>query len=157
MAGTCWSCAPSTAPSIPGIVHGSSGSGASLFLEPLSTVEINNEIVALEQQEAEEVHRILLALTDALRRRGDDVERTVGAATEFDVLQARASFSTLVNGDASGHRDRRQARVASGATSAADSGVAASPWCGVRQQGAVFGPRQGGPAGLRRGSCDVTP
>jgi DNA mismatch repair protein MutS2 len=84
--------------SIPGIVHGSSGSGASLFLEPLSTVEINNEIVALEQQEAEEVHRILLALTDALRRRGDDVQRTVGAATDFDVLQARASFSTLVNG-----------------------------------------------------------
>jgi DNA mismatch repair protein MutS2 len=84
--------------SIPGIVHGSSGSGASLFLEPLSTVEINNEIVALEQQEAEEVHRILLALTDTLRRRGDDVDRTVGAATEFDVLQARASFSTLVNG-----------------------------------------------------------
>ena len=55
--------------SIPGIVHGSSGSGASLFLEPLSTVEINNDIVALEQQEAEEVRRILLALADALRRR----------------------------------------------------------------------------------------
>jgi len=36
---------------IPGIVHGSSASGASLFLEPLSTVEINNDIVALEQQE----------------------------------------------------------------------------------------------------------
>ena len=52
---------------IPGIVHGSSGSGASLFLEPLSTVEINNDIVALEQQEAEEVRRILLALSDALR------------------------------------------------------------------------------------------
>jgi DNA mismatch repair protein MutS2 len=84
--------------SIPGIVHGSSGSGASLFLEPLSTVEINNEIVALEQQEAEEVHRILLALTDTLRGRGDDVQRTVQAATDFDVLQARASFSKLVDG-----------------------------------------------------------
>ena len=84
--------------SIPGIVHGSSGSGASLFLEPLSTVEINNEIVALEQQEAEEVHRILLALTDALRRRDDDVQRTVAAATGFDVLQARASCSKLVDG-----------------------------------------------------------
>jgi len=47
--------------SIPGIVHGSSASGASLFLEPLSTVDINNEIVALEQQEAEEVHRICSA------------------------------------------------------------------------------------------------
>lgn len=58
--------------SIPGIVHGSSGSGASLFLEPLSTVEINNDIVALEQQEQEEVRRILLALSDAFRRRGAD-------------------------------------------------------------------------------------
>src|SRR5207253_9441081 len=43
---------------IPGIVHGASASGASLFLEPLSTVEINNDIVTLEQQEAEEVRRI---------------------------------------------------------------------------------------------------
>ena len=84
--------------SIPGIVHGSSGSGASLFLEPLSTVEINNDIVALEQQESEEVRRILLALTDAFRRRGDDVDRTVDAATELDVLHARAQFSILVDG-----------------------------------------------------------
>jgi DNA mismatch repair protein MutS2 len=83
---------------IPGIVHGSSGSGASLFLEPLSTVEINNDIVALEQQEAEEVRRILLALTDAFRRRGDDLQRTVDAATELDVLQARAQFSLAVDG-----------------------------------------------------------
>jgi DNA mismatch repair protein MutS2 len=83
---------------IPGIVHGSSGSGASLFLEPLSTVEINNDIVELEQQEAEEVRRILLALTDAFRNRGDDMERTVAAATELDVLQARAQFSIAVDG-----------------------------------------------------------
>ena len=83
---------------IPGIVHGSSGSGASLFLEPLSTVEINNDIVALEQQEAEEVRRILLALADALRRRAGDLQRTVDAATELDVLQARARFSLLVDG-----------------------------------------------------------
>jgi DNA mismatch repair protein MutS2 len=83
---------------IPGIVHGSSGSGASLFLEPLSTVEINNDIVALEQQEAEEVRRILLALVDAFRRRAGDVQRTVEAATELDVLQARARFSILVDG-----------------------------------------------------------
>ena len=56
---------------IPGIIHGSSGSGASLYLEPLSTVEINNEIVALEQQEREEVHRILRQLTDAFRAEAD--------------------------------------------------------------------------------------
>jgi len=83
---------------IPGIVHGSSGSGASLFLEPLSTVEINNDIVALEQQEAEEVRRILLNLTNMFRRRGGDLKRTVGAAAEIDVLHARARFSRLVDG-----------------------------------------------------------
>ncbi len=83
---------------IPGIVHGSSGSGASLFLEPLSTVEINNDIVELEQQEAEEVRRILLALTDGFRNRADDLDRTVEAATELDVLQARAQFSITVDG-----------------------------------------------------------
>ena len=83
---------------IPGIVHGSSGSGASLFLEPLSTVEINNDIVALEQQEHEEVRRILLALSDAFRRRTADLQRTIEAATEIDVLQAKARLSTLLNG-----------------------------------------------------------
>ena len=83
---------------IPGIVHGASASGASLFLEPLSTVEINNDIVALEEQEAEEVRRILLALTDAFRRRADDLEQTIGAATELDVLQGRARFSESIDG-----------------------------------------------------------
>jgi DNA mismatch repair protein MutS2 len=83
---------------IPGIVHGSSGSGASLFLEPLSTVEINNDIVALQQQEAEEVRRILLAIADGLRKRALDLQRTVEAATELDVLQARARFSLMVDG-----------------------------------------------------------
>jgi DNA mismatch repair protein MutS2 len=83
---------------IPGIVHGTSTSGASLFLEPLSTVEINNDIVALEEQEAEEVRRILLALTDAFRQRAADLARTIDAATELDVLQARASYSNSLDG-----------------------------------------------------------
>src|SRR6478672_155301 len=83
---------------IPGIVHGASTSGASLYLEPLSTVEINNEIVALEEQEAEEIRRILLALTDAFRARAADVTRTIDAATDLDVLQSRARFSLKVGG-----------------------------------------------------------
>ncbi|OFW20394.1 MAG: hypothetical protein A3H97_20920 [Acidobacteria bacterium RIFCSPLOWO2_02_FULL_65_29] len=84
--------------SIPGVVHGASASGASLFLEPLSTVEINNDIVALGEQEAEEVRRILLALTDAYRTRAGDLQRTMEAATELDVRQARARYSESVNG-----------------------------------------------------------
>jgi DNA mismatch repair protein MutS2 len=80
---------------IPGIVHGGSTSGASLFVEPLETVEINNEIVALEEQELEEVRRILLALTDAFRGRPDELERTIEVATALDVIQARARFSLM--------------------------------------------------------------
>jgi DNA mismatch repair protein MutS2 len=83
---------------IPGIVHGSSTSGASLFLEPLSTVEINNDIVTLEEQEHEEVLRILLALTDAFRTRQADMQQTIEAATELDVVQARARFSESIDG-----------------------------------------------------------
>lgn len=83
---------------IPGIVHGASSSGASLYLEPLSTVELNNEIVALREQEAEEVRRILLELTDAFRRRDDDLQRMLDIATELDIIQARARFSRMIDG-----------------------------------------------------------
>jgi DNA mismatch repair protein MutS2 len=83
---------------IPGIVHGASTSGASLFLEPLSTVEINNDIVALEEQEAEEVRRILLALSDGFRARAAELSHTIDTAAELDVLQARARFSQSVDG-----------------------------------------------------------
>jgi DNA mismatch repair protein MutS2 len=83
---------------IPGIVHGSSGTGASLYLEPLSTVEINNDIVALEQQEAEEVHRILVALSDLFRGRDAELQATVDAAGQLDVLQAKGQYSIRIGG-----------------------------------------------------------
>jgi DNA mismatch repair protein MutS2 len=83
--------------SIPGIVHGGSTSGASLFVEPLETVEINNDIIALEEQEAEEIRRILLALTDAFRARPTELARTIEVATELDVIQARARLSLLTS------------------------------------------------------------
>ena len=81
---------------IPGIVHGSSTSGASLFLEPLSTVDLNNEIVALEQHEEDEVRRVLTGLSSAFRRRAADLRRTLTAATDLDMVQARAAFATAI-------------------------------------------------------------
>jgi DNA mismatch repair protein MutS2 len=83
---------------IPGVVHGASASGQSLFLEPLGTVEINNDIVELEEKEAVEVRRILLELTDAFRGRPDDLEQTFEMATELDTIQARARFSQRTGG-----------------------------------------------------------
>lgn len=84
--------------SIPGLVHGTSTSGMSLYLEPIATVEINNDIVQIEEQEAEEVQRILLALTELFRGRPDDLARTIEAAAALDVLQARARFSQSIDG-----------------------------------------------------------
>ncbi len=78
---------------IPGIVHGSSSSGASLYLEPIATVQTNNEIVALADREKAEVYRILLELTDGYRARADELDATLHVASELDLLQAKARLA----------------------------------------------------------------
>ena len=87
---------------IPGIVHGSSASGASLYLEPLATVDVNNDIVALAEREKEEIYRILLALTDAFRRRADDLEQTLDAGADFDELHTKVRLAERLGGIAPG-------------------------------------------------------
>jgi len=83
---------------VPGIVHGSSTTGATLFMEPAATVEINNDIVELEDREREEILRILLELTDRFRARPADMIVSREVARELDVLQAKARYSAKVNG-----------------------------------------------------------
>ena len=83
---------------VPGIVHGSSTTGATLFMEPAATVEINNDIVELEDREREEILRILLELTDRFRARPADMIVSREVARELDVLQAKARYSSKVNG-----------------------------------------------------------
>ena len=58
---------------LPGIVHGTSGSGASLFVEPLPAVELNNDIVELQDEERREVVRILQELTAQVGDRADEI------------------------------------------------------------------------------------
>ncbi|HSG01535.1 MAG TPA: Smr/MutS family protein [Vicinamibacterales bacterium] len=83
---------------IPGLVHGASASGASLYLEPLSTVSLNNDVVALAERERQEIHRILLALSNAFRLRADELEGLFEAAAEVDAVQARARLAQRVDG-----------------------------------------------------------
>ena len=75
---------------IAGVVHGRSSSGASLFVEPLPAVEINNDIVALADDERQEVLAILRGLTAHVRDRLSEIERTAQVMTQLDVLQAQA-------------------------------------------------------------------
>ena len=46
-----------------GVIHGASASGHTLFVEPLETIDLNNELVRLAEEEAREVHRILREMT----------------------------------------------------------------------------------------------
>ena len=82
---------------VSGIVHGSSTTGATLFMEPSATVEINNDIVELEDREREEILRILLELTDRFRARPRDIEIARHVARDLDVLQAKARYSSKLN------------------------------------------------------------
>ena len=75
---------------IPGIIHGSSGSGASLFVEPMPAVEVNNDIVSWGEEERAEVVRILRGLTSRMRDRADELARTVEILGELDAVQAMA-------------------------------------------------------------------
>jgi DNA mismatch repair protein MutS2 len=100
---------------VAGIVHGASATGATVYLEPMATVEINNDIVAAEEEEAEEIFRILLALTDRFRARPEDFHVGIVVAEELDLLQARARLAHVMNAvepalSSSGHLELRAAR-----------------------------------------------
>ena len=75
---------------LPGIIHGSSGSGASLFVEPLPAVELNNDIVSLQDEERREVVRILQGLTAKVGERADELARMAGILGDLDAVQAKA-------------------------------------------------------------------
>jgi DNA mismatch repair protein MutS2 len=90
---------------IPGIVHGASASGASLYVEPMSTVSLNNEVVTLVEREHAEVRRILGALTDSFRRRPDELSATLDAAAEIDELYAKTDLARRMQAIAPGVSD----------------------------------------------------
>ena len=75
---------------IPGIIHGSSGSGASLFVEPMPAVELNNDIVSLQDEERQEVVRILRELTRRVGERAEELARAAEILGELDAVQAMA-------------------------------------------------------------------
>ena len=80
-----------------GVVHGSSSSGQSLFVEPMETIELNNELVALVEQEAQEVRHILREMTDRLREQTGGVQLAVEILTELDVAFAKGRFAVEFN------------------------------------------------------------
>ncbi|CAN5791606.1 endonuclease MutS2 [soil metagenome] len=76
-----------------GIVHGTSGSGGLMFVEPPAAVEYGNRIRELESEEQEEVERILAELTDLIRPLREGMADSLDALTELDSLHARARYA----------------------------------------------------------------
>jgi len=83
---------------IPGIVHDQSASGATLFIEPLSTVEVNNRWRELQLEEEREVQRILAGLSNLVAEEGEFIKRTVEALAELDLAFAKAKYAEEIAG-----------------------------------------------------------
>ncbi len=75
------------------IVHGASATGQTIFVEPLAAIELNNKLVELAEEEAAEIARILLELTDLLRAQEPALRHAAEAIAELDSLFARARFA----------------------------------------------------------------
>lgn len=78
---------------LPGVVHGTSSSGATLFLEPLETLELNNELVRLKEKAEEEIQDILRNLTAQIRERLEALQSAVQTLGYLDFSFAKARFS----------------------------------------------------------------
>lgn len=76
-----------------GVIHAASGTGQTVFLEPLETINLNNEMVRLREEEAAEIRRILRDLTERLARRQPALEKAAEELGELDSLFARARYA----------------------------------------------------------------
>ncbi|MBN1967074.1 MAG: endonuclease MutS2, partial [Anaerolineae bacterium] len=83
---------------IKGIVHDQSASGATLWIEPLATVEFNNRYRELQLEEESEIRRILLELTDMIGHEAQYIVRTVETLAKLDVIFARARYAQQIDG-----------------------------------------------------------
>ena len=77
----------------PGVVHDQSSSGATLFIEPLSVVNINNDIKKLMLDEVQEIERILLKLSADILRVHSELAENLGILTELDIIFAKARLA----------------------------------------------------------------
>jgi DNA mismatch repair protein MutS2 len=82
---------------LPGVVHDRSASGVTLFIEPLSAVDLNNTWRELQLEEEQEVQRILAQLSDQVAQRTEDIAQTVEALAELDLAFAKARYADAMN------------------------------------------------------------
>ena len=83
--------------SVEGIIHGSSSSGATVFMEPLAVLEMNNELVRLQDEERAEIVRILAELTDLIQASAFQIELARSLSAYIELVFAKARFGRDFN------------------------------------------------------------
>ncbi|HWR15028.1 MAG TPA: endonuclease MutS2 [Terriglobales bacterium] len=83
---------------VQGVVHGMSSSGRTVFVEPLETIEQNNELVRLLEDEQTEIHRILLEMTARIGESAGDISRAADILSELELQFAKARFAEDYDG-----------------------------------------------------------
>lgn len=83
---------------VKGILHGESDSRKTAFIEPEETIELNNEVAALEHDEIREVQKILRELTSTLSPYAGLLQQYLEIAGEFDFARAKAKLALDMNG-----------------------------------------------------------
>ncbi|MEZ0536936.1 endonuclease MutS2 [Caldicellulosiruptoraceae bacterium PP1] len=78
---------------IKGIIHDQSATGSTLFIEPMASVELNNQIRVLLSEEREEIERILEELSKQISLYSNDIKVTYNALIELDVNFAKAKYA----------------------------------------------------------------
>ena len=78
---------------VPGLVHDISGSGGTLFVEPMSAVNANNALRELELKEKKEIERILAEMSAEAAAHRDDINTNVKILVDLDVIFARAKLA----------------------------------------------------------------
>ena len=79
-----------------GIIHDSSASGQTVFMEPLAIVDLNNRWRELQMAEREEIERVLLALAGKVGLHSDEIVAAVGALAELDLAFAKARYANAL-------------------------------------------------------------
>ncbi len=80
-----------------GIVHDHSRSGASVYVEPLNAVELNNQVASLLDEERDEILRIFAELTQTIRSQREEIGQNYQSLTWLDAFQARALYASATS------------------------------------------------------------
>jgi len=82
---------------VQGVIHGASSSGQTVYVEPLETIEQNNELVRLLEDELSEIHRILLEMTQRIGTQSAEIQSAVEVLGELELQFAKAHFAEDYN------------------------------------------------------------